>query len=101
MSKQLDPTRPRYRERQYPCLGCARLIAPSRAIYLHSISHKRNVGPFHAKCAARLSVEDEDRLWENQDILLSAAHTFGPTHEKELVRTPPAIYPFGPDTTMA
>lgn len=74
-----------YRERPYPCQRCGRVITPSRATYLFSISHNRNVGPFHSVCASLFTEEEEDELWRNASTRLSAAETYGPTHARERV----------------
>lgn len=72
-------------EAKYPCLRCRQPITPSRATYLFSISHSRNVGPFHSRCAAMLTVEEEDHLWSNAATLLAAAVTYGPTHRRDSI----------------
>lgn len=67
-------------ERKYPCLRCQVPITPSRAVYLFSITHSRNVGPFHKRCAELLTEEQEEILWRKASTVLTAAETYGPTH---------------------
>lgn len=63
----------------WPCLRCGELVTRGRAEYLMSISHGRNVGPFHRSCAAILSEAEENRIWEQASTLLAERLTYGPT----------------------
>jgi len=53
----------RTRRVRQPCIRCGALVDLSRAAWLFSFRHDRNVGPFHARCSDLLTIAEEDAIW--------------------------------------